>query len=481
MSVSEFSSTIQSKVYKDWLSELQSNLITTTVEELRKTQITADKTDFLITKDSLKNIFETLSGNKVDSHDVDIMMAQLSGTLGVKSKNAKIGQRITVQGKDALLFESIGFNTITALMNRVLDTPEIEENLHSLSLEAQDAAKAELTAKYGKKIPKAEFNKADNIKLTIGDFFDKGHVVSLAANLGKQFATDIRKASTLGDKAKAQLLDALEQYIVKLQADDLASANLPDAINQEVYAKYIKSPDKYLVEFQVKDHNQLTGRASIPIVNELRNIFKGVEESALNSIASNSALGKALAFTRGSPSYVDLVVRAITDTIAGKKKSNKVYSIPKTKVLTNTVKIVKPKKNTEAITAAKKLANKIKNAKISNDVAANVAPPLFNLQSYIAARLAEQIKNNMGTGYDKKVLNYRSGRLADSASIERVSQSRAGMVSVFYSYMRNPYGTFSTGGAQQDPASRDPKLLISKSIREIGASIVGNRMRAILV
>ena len=85
----------------------------------------------------------------------------------------------------------------------------------------------------------------------------------------------------------------------------------------------------------------------------------------------------------------------------------------------------------------------------------------------------------MGTGYDKKVLNYRSGRLADSASIERVSQSRAGMVSVFYNYMRNPYGTFSTGGAQQDPTSRDPKLLISKSIREIGASIVGNRMRAL--
>lgn len=107
--------------------------------------------------------------------------------------------------------------------------------------------------------------------------------------------------------------------------------------------------------------------------------------------------------------------------------------------------------------------------------------PTFNLQSYIAARLADQIKHNMGTGYDKKVLNYRSGRLADSASIERVSQSRAGMVSVFYNYMRNPYGTFSTGGAQQNPSSRDPKLLISKSIREIGASIVGNRMRAILV
>lgn len=108
-------------------------------------------------------------------------------------------------------------------------------------------------------------------------------------------------------------------------------------------------------------------------------------------------------------------------------------------------------------------------------------PSVSNLQALISARLAEQIKRNMGAGNDKKVLNYRTGRLAESATVERLSQSREGMVSVFYNYMRNPYGTFSAGGAQQNPISRDPKTLISKSIREIGASLVGNRMRAILV
>jgi len=45
--------------------------------------------------------------------------------------------------------------------------------------------------------------------------------------------------------------------------------------------------------------------------------------------------------------------------------------------------------------------------------------------------------------------------------------------------MKNPYATFSQGGQQSRPASRDPKLLISKSIREIVQQQVGNRLRAV--
>lgn len=47
--------------------------------------------------------------------------------------------------------------------------------------------------------------------------------------------------------------------------------------------------------------------------------------------------------------------------------------------------------------------------------------------------------------------------------------------------MRNPYATFSEGGRQQYPKSRDPKLLISTSIKEIAATKVANRLRAVLV
>jgi hypothetical protein len=104
---------------------------------------------------------------------------------------------------------------------------------------------------------------------------------------------------------------------------------------------------------------------------------------------------------------------------------------------------------------------------------------LTNLQALLDAALTLRIKQNMGSGNSRAVLNLRSGRLAESAKVEYLSESRAGMITVFYSYMKNPYATFSDGGKQQYPKSRDPKLLIAKSIREIAAQQVGNRLRAV--
>jgi hypothetical protein len=106
---------------------------------------------------------------------------------------------------------------------------------------------------------------------------------------------------------------------------------------------------------------------------------------------------------------------------------------------------------------------------------------LVSLQNLLNQNLATQIQKNMGTGARKDILNYQTGRFAESAKVEKMSQSREGMITAFYSYMRNPYATFSFGGQQENPATRDPKLLISKSIREIGATMVANRMRAVLV
>jgi len=87
----------------------------------------------------------------------------------------------------------------------------------------------------------------------------------------------------------------------------------------------------------------------------------------------------------------------------------------------------------------------------------------------------------MGTGSEHRVLNYRSGRLANSAQVERLSESRQGMITAFYTYMKNPYATFSDGGRQSSPKSRDPKLLIAKSIRDIAGTQVANRLRSINV
>jgi hypothetical protein len=87
----------------------------------------------------------------------------------------------------------------------------------------------------------------------------------------------------------------------------------------------------------------------------------------------------------------------------------------------------------------------------------------------------------MGDGSRRNILNYRTGRFAGSVKVESLSESRAGMITAFYSYMKNPYATFSQGGRQQNPKTRDPKLLISKSIREIAGQQVANKLRAVSV
>lgn len=105
----------------------------------------------------------------------------------------------------------------------------------------------------------------------------------------------------------------------------------------------------------------------------------------------------------------------------------------------------------------------------------------INLLAILQAAINAQVAKNMGTGSEHRILNYRTGRLAESVSIPKISESRQGMISVFYSYMKNPYATFSEGGRQQYPKTRDPKLLISQSIRDIATPIVGNRLRSVVV
>jgi hypothetical protein len=95
--------------------------------------------------------------------------------------------------------------------------------------------------------------------------------------------------------------------------------------------------------------------------------------------------------------------------------------------------------------------------------------------------LQNVISANMGDGTAKNILNYRTGRFAASASVVKLSESRQGMITAFYEYMKSPYQTFEPGYRQGSPKTRDPKLLIASSIREIAATKVANRLRAISV
>jgi DNA uptake protein ComE-like DNA-binding protein len=106
---------------------------------------------------------------------------------------------------------------------------------------------------------------------------------------------------------------------------------------------------------------------------------------------------------------------------------------------------------------------------------------LTSIQNLINSKLAQQIQKNMGKGNAKAILNYRTGRFANSVKVERLSMDRQGGITSFYSYMKNPYQIFEPGFRQGSPQSRDPRLVIGKSIREIAAQAVSARMKAISV
>jgi hypothetical protein len=189
-------------------------------------------------------------------------------------------------------------------------------------------------------------------------------------------------------------------------------------------------------------------------------------------VTSTTQLVNKLLKVRSSPSILEKLERTLVETLVGKKtKTPTSKTIP---LLNSTVKKVKKRKKVT-------VQNKLDKGGLRADTSPGIssATDLTSLMSLINNHLQSAISANMGDGDSRSVLNYRTGRLASSAKVEYLSESRAGMITAFYSYMKNPYATFSDGGRQQNPKSRDPKLLIAKSIREIAAQQVGNRLRAV--
>jgi hypothetical protein len=199
-------------------------------------------------------------------------------------------------------------------------------------------------------------------------------------------------------------------------------------------------------------------------------------QKVVDDILTDNVTVQRLLSTEGSDPAFTSINKTIGSIFDGKKIPNKQISGSKDKAVSQ-VKAKGRPKQTVVIPPIKKKQVQVRTsqaiiAKVSN---------IISLQNLINANLHDQIKSNMGTGTRKDVLNYRSGRLARSAEVTRMSESRQGMITAFYTYMKNPYATFSRGGRQEVPYSRDPKLLISRSIRELAGTQVANRMRAVLV
>lgn len=210
------------------------------------------------------------------------------------------------------------------------------------------------------------------------------------------------------------------------------------------------------------------------------NLVKAAKELAFDTgkgltaeIRRNPNIFVDLETSKSAKSYIQNNLASLLETGKGSRDYSSLADIKETaKGYVTKVKLKLPKASGTAKTQAKP-------AKLQTHEGRSIN--LLDLRMLIDQHLQDVVSANMGDGTRRDILNYRTGRFASSVKLTGLSQSRQGMITAFYTYMKYPYATFSSGGRQQYPTSRDPKLLISKSIREIAAEKVSNRLRAVLV
>lgn len=220
--------------------------------------------------------------------------------------------------------------------------------------------------------------------------------------------------------------------------------------------------------------NSLSGSVENNAVKDLIGsvVIPGISEAMKSRLTwlKNNVLG-----IRGSPNIPDYIAKLFKATLEGDKVPTSVYK--ETKSSTSKTVLLLP------IIPKILLSKNISKRKLTNNIrtVSGQFYSLVNLQMLLNTHLQDVVSANMGDGSRGDILNYRTGRFAASVKVERLTQSREGMISAFYNYMRNPYQTFEPGYKMGSLKTRDPKILISKSIREIAATKVGNRLRAVLV
>lgn len=278
----------------------------------------------------------------------------------------------------------------------------------------------------------------------------------------------IRSVDRPNEVVKLIVEDFLEQTgqqknIIKVHHGELTLGDpqvLQMVVSSEVFQKVIVQNRRENQE----DLGQLEKQWSLLDAVGRKNLLSAFK---LNSVTQ---LALKLIRAKSSPSVFDNIENLIVSSIKGTKAGKTKKSIS---LLNNSTPIVKRRKKA-------KVSSNISTPRLRKD--SGIVTTKLDLSSilfYINAKIVEQVKRNMGGGNRQDVLNLRSGRFAESVKVERLSESRAGMITAFYSYMKNPYATFSQGGRQELPRSRDPKLLISKSIRELMQEQMANRMRAV--
>lgn len=470
MSIAEFSEALRNKGIKEWFNkekgfrESQSleniNTLVNPTSLYRSAEGTAGKNAFIITKTTIKDLIFSLKGLQGEALEEAANIA--FAAFGTANVGARVNRRKIKVGQDqAVYFSTISFDTITTLVNNILN------------LEAGELAKS----------------------------FEKGHVVGLNTELLRITASRIAsidaRVSPGTSKAKDVILKELDNVIAYYKKLDYDSANIQPASDVPIYASVDKTisktgTTKYLVEIQPKIANQASAAEVKATIGSIRKLFDPgalTEKTMLKLIdtlipkVSDPKFAQDLLNMKSSPSFKNMLANHIVSIISSKPVEQK-YSHSKVKI--GLEKVAKPnlKELRDVVSKEVKKITTLK-AKLQRSPPIRTVRGQFyslaSLQLLINSQLQDVISANMGDGSQRNVLNYRTGRFAASASVTRLTQSKEGLISAFYTYMKNPYQTFERGFRQGSPKTRDPKLLIGRSIRDIAATKVTNTLRAVSV
>lgn len=212
---------------------------------------------------------------------------------------------------------------------------------------------------------------------------------------------------------------------------------------------------------------KLTSANYTAIINTLSDWVKGKKKIA--------GLPDNVMEMEGSPSAKELMAAQLYNLLKfGKTTDLKQTTSTYQKATPATVKAKKPKPNVaKAVkgllgpTQTPPKVNRIRNSK-------GQFTSLVNVVNLINMQLADRIRQNMGSPR----LNYRTGRFAQSAKVLTADIDKDGVLRLPYTYMKYPYQTFEPGYAMGSVA-RDPKALITKSIRELAQNIVSTKLRIV--
>lgn len=438
------------------------------------------------------------------SVDQIIPLEQLTDILGADTANAIFAQVKT--GKYIQGFEDVVYQNVSGQQTIIFKGLNFD-NLNKavagyLQVIAEDAGAT------------AAGSVSQTVLTTIKEQkYDKGHVFGWANTLVERTRGSISKSLSSRQIPPEQLqkeLGALNQFIDVLldilEEYDAATSNLK-GLNSSVFAKYKKTDSSWLIEWQTSKEQQAAGgkvgtalgkSTDKGVKGFLKQIGYGSADSLIEKALKDMVAGflnqgllkedsTNLLQLESSPKIIELLEDTLVSSMKRTRKKYKdVYAGEIKNIAELSIRKIVGKEKASAdakraksqLKALKSKVNTTK-AKVKAAKPASNEQSLTSLQLLLNRHLQDVISANMGDGNRRDILNYRTGRFASSVRVERLTQGREGLITAYYTYMKNPYATFSEGGLQSRPKTRDPKLLISKSIREIALEQAATRLRAV--